>query len=168
MLRRILGWMLRGSGPWTVVVIASSSACEVGREEEDAPAESMPGTVTLLAEVEGARICDSSPGAVSLQLQATLVGCEPGPPAPCTLPSERPVVEGDRATCPITDPIRLMGVDITEPGRYQIDLVVQLTTGESSTECFEGPDEATEIAVTEDDLDAGATITVAATGAPCP
>lgn len=136
---------------------------DLGKEGGGAPT---PGVVTLLGELRPSELCQM-PEVERITVEATRIGCEPGPPAPCTLPAEPEVVEGDIATCPVSDPVRLMGVEVDEVGRWQVRAVGRFTTGETVDRCFTGPDGTTEIVVTQADLDAGATLDLKATDAPC-
>jgi hypothetical protein len=151
-----------------IAVASLSWAC--GSEDEGTDLGGMPGTpgtVTLLGELRPDAFCQM-PEVERITIRATQIGCEPGLPAPCTLPAEPVPRDGDIATCPVTDPVRLLGVDVTEAGRYRVEAVGRFTTGEDVTRCFATPDGETEIVVTDADLDAGDTIDLVATDAACP
>lgn len=57
-------------------------------------------------------------------------GCEPPP---------RTQFEGDRYSCPATDGFYHLGVSLPHSGRYRIEAVAVLTTGEPRLECFIDP-----------------------------
>lgn len=151
-----------------VAMLGPLLACGSGTDPGDPEASpGTPGTVTLLAELMPEDLC-RMPEVVRITIQATRIGCEPGPPAPCTLPAEAQAVEGDIATCPVTDPVRLLGVEVSQPGRYRVEAVGRFTTGESVAHCVSTADGDPEVVVTAADLDAGSTVDLQSTGEPCP
>ncbi len=125
-----------------------------------------PGTVVLLVDVDPEPLCNTV-GVVEVQLVATRTGCESAPPAPCTLPADPPILEGDRFTCPNTDPSRLMGVEVDAAGRYTVQSVIEFTDGQTDLRCHaQGGDP--EVLVTAAEVDAGAVQTLDDGDVPCP
>lgn len=112
-----------------------------------------PGAVLLLADVNPEPLCGTV-GVTQVQLIATRVGCESPPPAPCTLPAEPRSVDGDVFTCPNTDPSTLLGVEVELGGRYQVQTVVEYTTGETEARCHTAGGDP-EVLVRADEVEAG-------------
>lgn len=126
----------------------------------------VPGTVTLLGTLDPNAFCDM-PQVVSIQVQATRIGCVSGPPAPCTLPADPQPVAGDTRSCPVTDPEIVLGVDVTAAGRYHFEALGPGTAGGQTRRCL-AVDGDLEIVVADADLEAAASIFATATDAPCP
>lgn len=125
-----------------------------------------PGMVLLLVDVNPEPLC-STVGVIAVQLVARRVGCESAPPAPCTLPTEPPSIEGDVFTCPNTDPSRLLGVEVGQGGRYEVQTVAEFTTGETEVRCnAQGGDP--EIVVSASAVEAGAVTMLDDAEVPCP
>lgn len=113
-----------------------------------------PGTVVLLADVDPEPLCNTV-GVTEVRLVARRIGCESPPPAPCTLPANPPTIEGDRRACPITDPTLLLGVEVDQAGRYEVQTEVEFTTGDTEARCHTlGGDP--EVLVPAEDVEAGA------------
>jgi hypothetical protein len=106
-------------------------------------------------------------GAHVVSFRATKVGCEQGPPAPCTIRTD-PYEEivGDAATCPAANNSLDMAVVIEAPGRYQIEARA-LTDNGYVGRCF-GQDGGTEALVTSEQIAARATVSVSSRAGPCP
>lgn len=165
---RNLGLCAKISACTLAAVLGPALAC--GSETDPADPEASPGTpgtAMLLGELMPEDLC-RMPEVVQITILATRIGCEPGPPAPCTLPADPQPVAGDIATCPVTDPVRLLGVEVSQAGRYQVEAVGELTTGESVAHCFSAADGDPEIVVTAADLDAGRVIDLQSSGEACP
>ncbi len=125
-----------------------------------------PGTVLVLVEINPEPLCNTV-GVTAVRLIARRVGCASAPPAPCTLPAEPPTIEGDVFTCPNTDPSTLMGVEVGQAGRYEVQTVIEFTTGESEARCnAQGGDP--EIVVPEAAVEAGAVTMLDDADVPCP
>jgi len=125
-----------------------------------------PGTVLLLVDVNPEPFCNTV-GVTAVQLIARRVGCESAPPAPCTLPAEPTTIEGDVFTCPNTDPSTLMGVEVGQGGRYEVQTVTEFTTGDSEVRCNAlGGD--LEILVLSSEVEAGAVTMLDDADVPCP
>jgi hypothetical protein len=118
---------------------------------------------TFLVHVPSAA-CDEV-GVVSIQVRARRVGCEQ--PVPCTVPANPPDILGDTATCPITDPERLLAVEVDESGRYYVDTIADRTPDDPLYECH-GLDMEAEVLVTSVDLEVGAEKELVALGVECP
>lgn len=125
-----------------------------------------PGTVLLLVDVNPEPLCNTV-GVTAVQLVARRVGCESAPPAPCTLPAEPPSIEGDVFTCPNTDPSTLLGVEVEQAGRYEVQTVTEFTTGDTEIRCnTQGGDP--EILVPASVVEAGAVMMLEHADVPCP
>lgn len=94
-----------------------------------------PGEV-LLGTIDTRHFCDFDP-VVGVRLRARWVGCAEAEPG-CE-PPESLVVQGDRFTCPATDPSRDLGVDLLEGGRYRVEAVAEQTSMPPRIECFVDP-----------------------------
>lgn len=125
-----------------------------------------PGTALLLVEVDPQPLCNTV-GVVAVQLVARRTGCESAPPAPCTLPADPPTVEGDTFTCPNTDPSRLMGVEVSEAGRYAVESVIEFTTGDTERLCHTLSGDP-EVLVTAAAVDAGTLLNLDDGDVACP
>ncbi len=138
-----------------------------GETDADAGGQTAtPGTVLLLVDVNPEPAC-SDPDVTQVQIVARRIGCESPPPAPCTVPVNPPAIEGDVFTCPNTDPSRLLGVEVTQAGRYVVETLATVTAAEPDVTCY-GLDGAAEIVVPADDVEAGATIMLDAAAVGCP
>ncbi len=125
-----------------------------------------PGSVLLLLNADAQGPCDTV-GVVEVQLVARQTGCESAPPAPCTMPSEPPSIDGDLFTCPTTDASRLLGVEVTEAGRYLVRSEVRDTTGQEMSRCH-GVGGDPEVLVTTEEIQAGAVKMLDDDDLPCP
>lgn len=155
-------------------VLVGASGCD-GVEMEDTEAAATdgaggpvatPGTVLLLVDVNPEPLCNTV-GVTAVQLVARRTGCESAPPAPCTLPAQPQTIEGDIFTCPNTDPSTLMGVEVGQGGRYEVQTVIEFTTGESDIRCnAQGGDP--EILVLASAVEAGAVTMLDDADVSCP
>jgi len=141
--------------------ITTSDADDEGGSSETGPGEPR---ATLLVRVPTTD-CDVV-GAVSVQVRARRIGCEQ--PTPCTVPANPPDILGDLATCPITEPERLLGVEIDEPGRYYVDTIIDRTPDEPQYECHGSAMMNPEVLVTSVDLEVRVERELVALGMPCP
>lgn len=140
------------------------SGCgEAGEEEADTDG-GREGAL-LLGEVDAEGACNTA-GVIESRIRAFRVGCEQGPPAPCTLPSEPEAIEGDRSSCPTSDQEVLLGVDITQPGRYRVEEVWIDPVVDERVFCF-AEDGQTEILVTTQDVEEGRSRVLTRTSGPC-
>lgn len=138
---------------------------EAGGSSSETTGAGEPGA-RVVGQVDVIDLCGVN-GAHVVSLRATKVGCEQGPPAPCTIrtdPYEE--VVGDAATCPASNNSLDMAVVIESPGRYQIEARA-LTDNGHVGRCF-GPDGGTETLVTSEQVAARATIAVSSRAGPCP
>jgi hypothetical protein len=123
---------------------------------------------TLLATIDGAAACELT-GVVEVVLRATIVGCDPPPPAPCTLPVDPIPIEGDRMTCPSSETQVLLGVEVPRTGEWRVEAAYRYVTEPDSFVCYAPPGATEPVAVvTMADLDAFAEIEVVSQGGPCP
>jgi hypothetical protein len=123
---------------------------------------------TLLGALDAQAACNLT-GLVEVVLRATLVGCDPPPPAPCTLPVDPPPVEGDRMTCPSAESNVVLGVEVQRSGRWRVEAAYRYTSGPDALVCYapDGADEPVAV-VTGADVDGFAEIEVVSLGGPCP
>ena len=131
-----------------------------------AMAATTPGAVEIVGQVDVIDLCGIS-GATTVSFRARKVGCEQGPPAPCTIkvdPYEE--VVGDAATCPASQNAAEMRVVVESAGRWEVEARALTDSGHVSR-CFgPGTDEVT--LVTKAQVEAGASIAVASRTGPCP
>jgi hypothetical protein len=120
----------------------------------------------VTAKLDGIGLCGFE-GATAIRFIARRVGCEQGPPAPCTLEvSPYREYDGTVLTCPNSQTLIDVQVSVPASGRYQLDARVMTGSGFQS-ECFgHGGDVPT--LVTTADLDARREIFVETTNQPCP
>jgi hypothetical protein len=90
----------------------------------------------VLATLDTHHFCDDA-AVVEVRLRAHWQAC-PQADRECS-PPPRTVIEGDRYTCPATDATHELGVSLTHPGRYRMEAVARLTTGQEERECFVDP-----------------------------
>ena len=142
-------------GSTTVTTDASSSGGEVPNA---AP--------TAAAEVDATAACGQA-GATRVELWATRVGCIDPPPSPCTLAEPpRPVV-GEGLECPADASPQALRVELTQTGRYHVEVVTLAGEDEVSKVCF-GEAGEVELLITEARLNSKPTIEVAELdGSPC-
>lgn len=131
-----------------------------------AAAGSTPGEVEVVGQVDVIDLCGTS-GATAVSFRARKIGCEQGPPAPCTIkvdPYEE--IVGDAATCPASQNAAEMRVVVESAGRWQIEALA-LTDGGHVGRCF-GPGTEEVTLVTKAQVEAGASIAVLPRAGPCP
>ena len=143
---------------WSLFVLLAAGCDGLEPESTEAdtdatPGGGNPGSVLLLAAVGTEGPCNTV-GVTQVQLVARRVGCEAAPPAPCTLPADPPTIEGDAFSCPATDPSRLLGVEVVDAGRYEVQSVIEFTDGVREARCHvEGGDP--EVLVTSEEVESG-------------
>lgn len=108
---------------------------------------------SLLAEIDTNHFCDMV-GVVDVVLRAT--------------PASGSPIEGTVFSCPAVDPTALLGVDLGEPGAYQLAAVASFTTGEEAPECFTAEDGSDTFTVTDAQIDGADQIIIESDHAPCP
>jgi hypothetical protein len=160
------------------VVRALAVACALGllsvplhgcpaTEEDDGggSSETGPGEprTTLIATVPSSA-CDEV-GVVSIQIRALRYDCEF---QPCTKPANPQHELGDMATCPITDPERLLGIDVDQSGYYYVDTAADRTPDDPTYECHGTTVMQPSVLVTSVDLENRAEYSLVALGNPCP
>jgi hypothetical protein len=127
------------------------------------PASSSGGEVpnaapTVVAEVDVTAACGQA-GATRVELHATRVGCIDPPPAPCTLPEvPRPIV-GEGLDCPAAPSPQALRVELTQTGRYHVEVLTWAGEDEVSRVCF-GEDGEVELLITEAYIDGKPTLEV--------
>lgn len=154
-------------------LIALVTACVTPEPADDAGAEGGGSTggpqepgARIVGQVDVIDLCGTN-GATAVSFRATRIGCEPGPPAPCTLKTDPyEVVVGDAATCPGSHTALEMTVVVPGSGRYHIEAQALTDTGYVGR-CF-GPGTEEVTPVTKDQVDAAATIAVLPRSGPCP
>lgn len=137
----------------------------MGTESESGAAAGTPGTAVLLLDFDPQPACNTV-GVTRVQLVAQQIGCESPPPAPCTMPANPPTIEGDQVTCPSTDSSRLLGVELTIPGRYAVRTVA--STADTPQEVCRSLDGDAEVLVTAEAVEAGSTLMLDPGEAGCP
>lgn len=122
--------------------------------------------VIVSAKVDLIDLCGVE-GAQAVTFLARKIGCEPGPPAPCTLRTD-PYMEygGDVMTCPSSQTSLDMEVEIPVTGRFQIEARTTTTSG-SLSRCF-GRGGQLPTVVTAEEIEARASIFVETTATACP
>lgn len=113
---------------------------------------------TVAATVDVATGCSMS-GATRVRLQATRVGCENPPPAPCTLPQVPQVVEGDGVDCPAAESSQTLRVEFSQTGRYHVEVVTLAGDEVISAVCW-GEDGGVELLIDDERLQQRPTIDV--------
>jgi hypothetical protein len=94
-----------------------------------------PAVATLIGPVDTQAYCNTV-GTIEIEVRARRIGCDPDSTGPCTVPSDPPPIVGDKISCPSTDDQTRLGVDIDEPGVYQVEAVGRSTTGDEQVDCF--------------------------------
>ena len=121
---------------------------------------------TVLAVVDVTSACGQA-GATRVELHATRVACIDPLPAPCTLAEPpRPVV-GEGVDCPAAASPQELRVELTQTGRYAVEVLTLAGAGEVSRMCFgEGGD--AELLITDARIEDKPTIEVVVLdGSPC-
>lgn len=166
---------MRVLAPLVHVVLALSllgSACqepdtggETGEGAESTGAIDPTPHVTFVGRVDVLELCGVV-GASVISFRARQVGCEPGPPAPCTLQTD-PYREwlGDAATCPGGQTSVDLRVDVPVHGRFEVEART-LTDSGSLSLCY-GVDAQVPTVVTAAQVEARAELVVRATSGPC-
>jgi hypothetical protein len=102
---------------------------------------------TVVAEVDVTAACGQA-GATRVELHATRVACIDPPPSPCTLPEPpRPTV-GEGLNCPAAASPQALSVELTQTGRYHVEVLTLAGEAEVSRVCFGEGGEA-ELLITE-------------------
>jgi hypothetical protein len=135
-------------------------------DDTTASAGATPGEVEIVGQVDVIDLCGTN-GATVVSFRATKIGCEQGPPAPCTIKVDpHETVVGDAATCPASQNSAEMRVVVESAGRWQVEARA-LTDSGYVGRCF-GPGKETVTLVTTAQVEAGATIPVSPRAGPCP
>lgn len=153
---------------WSFALVAGCAVEGEGTTDDagSTTAAAAPGEVRIVGQVDLIDLCGTN-GATAISFRATRIGCEPGPPAPCTIkvdPYEE--IVGDGASCPASQNAAEMAVVVESSGRYAVEARA-LTEGGYVGRCF-GPGTEEVTPVTKAQVDAGATIAVTARSGPCP
>jgi hypothetical protein len=90
---------------------------------------------TVVAEVDVTTAC-SGAGATRVELHATRVGCIDPPPAPCTLPDPPRATVGEGIDCPAASSPLDLRVELTQTGRYHVEVLTLAGESEVSRVCF--------------------------------
>jgi hypothetical protein len=113
---------------------------------------------TVVAEVDVTAACGAA-GTTRVELQATRVACIDPLPSPCTLPEiPRPIV-GEGVDCPAAASPEGLRVELTQTGRYHVEVVTFEGDVESSRVCF-GEAGEVELLITDERIDGKPTIEV--------
>lgn len=121
--------------------------------------------VTFVGRVDLIELCGVV-GAQVVSFRARQVGCEPGPPAPCTLQTD-PYQEwvGEAAMCPGGQTALDMKVEVPVVGRFEVEARTVTDSGTLGL-CF-GVGGSVPTRVTAEQLEARAEVVVKATSGPC-
>jgi hypothetical protein len=84
------------------------------------------------------------------------------------LPAEPPLLQGDMASCPITDPTVQLGVVVERAAEYAVEVVADRSPEAATLECYAESMLQTSVRVTSVDLDVRAAKTLVPIGQPCP
>jgi hypothetical protein len=122
--------------------------------------------VTVVGQVDLIDLCGVE-GAQSVTFLARKVGCEPGPPAPCTLKVD-PYMEysGDLVPCPASETLREMSVAVPVTGRFHIEARTTTSSGTLSR-CY-GRDGDLPTVITAAEIESRDQIFVETTATACP
>lgn len=90
----------------------------------------------IIGEIDAYRLCDVN--GVDVRLVARWQDCAAGE-SDCEPPSAT-TREGDRFSCPSAEPTRDLGVELSEPGAYRIEVHTGQVSGPAKVECFVDPD----------------------------
>ncbi len=122
--------------------------------------------VTFLGRVDVVELCGVV-GASVISFRARQVGCEPGPPTPCTLQTD-PYREwiGEAATCPGGQTDRDLRVQVPVHGRFEVEARTLTDSGGTLSLCY-GVDGSVPTVVTAAQVEARAELVVRATSGPC-
>lgn len=122
--------------------------------------------VTFRGRVDVVELCGVV-GATVISFRARQVGCEPGPPAPCTLQTD-PYREwvGDAATCPGGQTDLDLRVRVPVHGRFEVEARTLTDAGGTLSLCY-GVDGSVPTVVSAAQVEARAELVVRATSGPC-
>ena len=159
------------AGPVALAVSLLAPACQGVEPESTSGGSSSTGAidptphVTFVGRVDPVELCGVV-GAQVVSFRARQVGCEPGPPAPCTLQTD-PYQEwvGDATMCPAGQTALDMKVDVPVVGRFEVEARTVTDSGALSL-CY-GADGSVPTRVSAEQLEARAEVVVKATPGPC-
>lgn len=137
-----------------------------GTGADSTGAEDSTPQVTFRGRVDVVELCGVV-GASVISFRARQVGCEPGPPAPCTLQTD-PYREwvGDAATCPGGQTDLDLRVRVPVHGRFEVEARTLTDAGGALSLCY-GVDGSVPTVVTAAQVEARAELVVRATSGPC-
>lgn len=152
--------------PALLAACGGVEADDTGADSSSGAAEDPEPHVTFTGKVDAIELCGVE-GASVVTFVARQVGCEAGPPAPCTIKVD-PYREwsGDAVTCPSSQTSLDMRVSVPTAGRFQIEAKTTTASGFLSL-CF-GEKAAVPTLATRDQLEARAEIFVEQTNKVCP
>ncbi len=158
-----------------LAVTLLAPACQENLELDDGDTSTSTGAidptphVTFVGRVDLVELCGVV-GAQVVSFRARQVGCEPGPPAPCTIQTD-PLLKkeewvGDAAMCPAGQTAVDLTVDVPHAGRFEVEARTLTDSGGSLGLCFE-VDGAAPVRVTAEQVEARAEVVVRAGSGPC-
>ncbi len=121
-----------------------------------------PGNPHIEATIDATAACND---ATSLAFEATRFACVGG--GPCTIPDPPTPIQGTTVACPTDAGEMLFSIELTQGGRYHVELVATLPNGSTVRDCYSA-DGSDEVVVGTAEVNSGATITVMSTGSACP
>ena len=138
---------------------STSSTSSTMAIEASSSSEAVNAAPTVVAEVDVTAACGAA-GATRVELHATRVACIDPLPAPCTLPEIPRVTVGEGVDCPAAASPEDLRVELTQTGRYHVEVVTFAGTIEASRACF-GEAGEVELLITDARIDGKPTIEVA-------
>lgn len=130
--------------------------------EESSSSGGDPSAPRIEATIDATMACD---GATMLQFTATRFACVSA--GPCTVGNPPTPIIGDTEICPSDAGERTFTVELTQGGRYHVELVATLSNGTTIDTCYSN-DGSQEVVVGNAEIDSGAVITVTPVGGACP
>ena len=122
--------------------------------------------VTFVGRVDVVELCGVV-GATLVSFRARQVGCEQGPPAPCTIPTDpHRAWVGDAALCPSGQTALEMRVEVPVGGRFAVEARTFTDSGGTLGLCY-GVGGASPTLATAAQVEARAEIVVRALTGPC-
>lgn len=160
----LVGWLVCGCGDDGVGMQGTTGGTSDPASEStgSGPTNAAP---TFEATVDAAAACTG--GASALELRATRFACADPPPAPCTLPNPPSTDVGDRVSCPSTDTVAPLRLEVSVAGSYYVEVVTIAADGTEVGECHSDTADAG-VFVEKAAFDTNPTIVVEGLSSPCP
>ena len=156
-----LCWIL-GCGDDSSPSSGTTDASSSTGSEESSSSGGDPSAPRIVAPIDATMACD---GATTIQFTATRFACVSA--GPCTVGNPPTPIIGTTVTCPSDAGERTVSVELTQGGRYHVELVATLSNGTTIDTCYSN-DGSQEVVVGTAEIDSGAVITVTPVGGSCP